>query len=99
MLRAVEFWTLSAISLLVLALVLVNVGLARANSRLQQEVNDRQLYIQQSLQLEGLYRDMVKALADLAVQNKDDRLRDLLARQGITLNVNAPPAAPAGKKK
>ncbi len=80
-------------------LVVVNVVLSRGNARLQQEVNERQAYIQQSLQLEGLYRDMVKALAELAVQNKDERLRALLAAQGITLTVNEPPPAPAARKK
>lgn len=80
-------------------LVVVNVVLSRGNARLQQEINERQAYIQQSLQLEGLYRDMVKALAELAVQNKDERLRALLAAQGITLTVNEPPPAPAGRKK
>lgn len=80
-------------------LVVVNVVLSRGNARLQQEINERQAYIQQSLQLEGLYRDMVKALAELAVQNKDERLRALLAAQGITLTVNDPPPAPAGRKK
>jgi predicted Holliday junction resolvase-like endonuclease len=98
MLRGIEFWILTVVSLLVLALVVVNVGLVGANNRLQQEVNDRQLYIQQSLQLEGLYRDIVKALADLAVQNKDQRLRELLLSQGITLNVQEPPATPGRKK-
>ena len=85
MLRSWQFWTLSGISLVILVLVLVNVFLFRANTRIQQEINERQLYIQQSLQLEGLYRDMVRALAELAVQNKDERLRALLAAQGITV--------------
>ncbi len=98
MLRGAQFWTLSGIALLVLALVLVNISLSRSNARLQQEINERQLYIQQTLQLEGLYRDMVRALAELSVQNKDERLRALLAAQGITVNINEP-AASAGKKK
>ena len=84
--RAAQFWTLSAASVLVLALVLLNVFLSRNNARLQQEVSERQLYIQQTVQLEGLYRDMVRAMAELAVQNKDERLRALLAAQGITIN-------------
>ena len=86
MLKGAQFWLLSGIALLVLALVVVNVFLSRSNARLQQEVNERQLYVQQTLQLEGLYRDMVRALAELAVQNKDERLRALLASQGITVN-------------
>ena len=97
MLKPAQFWTLTIASALVLALVVADVVLARTNARLQQDINERQIYIQQSLQLEGLYRDMVKALAELAVQNKDERLRALLAAQGITLNVTEPP--PAARKK
>ena len=88
MLRSAQFWALSVAALLVLALVLANVFLSRSNAQLQREVNERQLYIQQTLQLEGLYREMVRALAELAVQNKDERLRALLASQGITVNLN-----------
>lgn len=83
--RALQFWSLSVLSFVVLVLVVVNVFLFRANTRIQQEINERQVYIQQSLQLEGLYRDMVRALAELAVQNKDERLKALLAAQGFTL--------------
>ena len=85
MLRAVPFWTLTAMSVVVLALMLVNVFLLRANTGLQQEINERQVYIQQSVQLEGLYRDMVRALAELSIQNRDERLRALLAAQGFTV--------------
>jgi hydrogenase-4 membrane subunit HyfE len=101
LLRPAYFWALTAVSALVLALVLVNVFLFRANTSIQQEINERQIYIQQSLQLEGLYRDMVRALAELAVQNKDERLRALLAAQGLTLTIKEPPtpAAPASRKK
>ena len=88
MLRSAQFWALSVAALLVLALVLANVFISRSNAQLQREVNERQLYIQQTLQLEGLYREMVRALAELAVQNKDERLRALLASQGITVNLN-----------
>ena len=88
MLKGAQFWALSVAALLVLALVLANVFLSRSNAQLQREVNERQLYIQQTLQLEGLYREMVRALAELAVQNKDERLRALLASQGITVNLN-----------
>lgn len=87
MLRAAQFWTLSAFSLVVLALVIVNMLFFRSNTRLQQEINERQLYIQQSMQLEGLYRDIVKALAELSVKNNDEKLKALLSSQGITLKI------------
>jgi len=44
---------------------------------------------------------LVRALAELSIQNKDERLRALLAAQGITLTINdpAPPPAAASRKK
>jgi hypothetical protein len=64
--------------------------------------SERAQYIQQSTQLETLYREMVKALADLSVRNNDRELRDMLAKQGITVSANPPaaaaPPAPEPKK-
>ena len=61
--------------------------------------------IQQTAQLEVLYREIVKALADLSVKNQDAELRGLLTSHGITVTVNPPggsapapaPAEPARK--
>jgi hypothetical protein len=82
---------------LVFVLVLVNMVLYELNRTLQAEVNARQQYIQQSLQLEGLNREIVGAIANLAVRNKDDQLKSMLAQHGITINVGAttPTSAPA----
>jgi hypothetical protein len=79
---------LTGVCTLVMVLALVNVALFQGNAALQAQVSERQVYIQQSLQLEGLYREMVKALAELSAQNSDERLKALLASQGITFNVN-----------
>ena len=62
------------------------------NRQAQAEVNARGQYIQQSAQLEPLYREMVKALADFSVRNNDLQLRELLAKQGITVSANPPTA-------
>ena len=108
MLKRHQFWVLTGVGALVLALVLANMVLFQGNAGLQAQVNERQLYVQQSLQLEGLYREMVKALAELSAQNHDEHLKALLAAQGINFTVNpgtpgaaanAPPvAAPARGK-
>jgi len=60
----------------------------------QIEVNSRQQYIQQSIQLEGLYREIVKALADLSIKNNDKQIRDMLASQGITVTVGGQGVGP-----
>ena len=93
MLQKWEFWTLTTLALLAAIFVVANMLLFTSNRGAQSEVTARQEYIQQSVQLEGLYRDIVKALADLAVRNQDEDLKSLLAAQGISVTINAPPAA------
>lgn len=80
---------------LILVLVVVNMVLVETNRGAQQEISERAQFIQQSAQLENLNREIVTALANLAVQNNDDQLRTILAQQGITIN---PSGAPAGGK-
>jgi hypothetical protein len=100
MLKTYQYWILTALAALSLLLVVLDITLVHRNQTLRSEVDRRGQYIQQSVQLQGLYRDIVKALADLAVRNKDDQLRDLLTKQGINVTVNppaAPPASPPAK--
>lgn len=80
---------------LVLALVAANLTLASLNRDLQADVTLRQQYVQQSVQLEGLYREIVRALAELGARNNDDAVRGLLARHGISYAVTPTAAAPA----
>jgi hypothetical protein len=99
---------LSGIAVLGLVFVVVNIVLFLGNRTIQGEVNDRQQFINQSLQLDRLNRELIAALANLAARNNDDQLRNLLASHGITFTVNQPtstaPAtsgvpAPAGRTK
>ena len=93
MLKGWQFWLLTLLALAAAALAAVNMWLVTANRTLQTEVSARAQYVQQTAQLELLYREIVKALADLAVKNNDQQLRLMLGAQGIT--INAPAAAPA----
>lgn len=85
------------IAVLGVVLVLTNMILFERNRTLQEEVSARAQYIQQTVQLEGLHRELVNAIANLSVRNKDDALRTILTQQGITINMGQPPpgAAPA----
>jgi len=94
MLKRSEFWILTVLALVGAALAVTNMMLFQGNRAVQNEVAGRQQFVQQSLQLEGLYREMVKALADLSIKTQDGDLRTLLAGQGITISV-APNAAAA----
>ncbi len=86
---------LTLLSLLCAAAVAGILSLTALNRTAQSEVNVRQQFVQQSLQLETLYRDIVRTLAELAARNNDAQVRDLLARHGITYSANPAPAAAA----
>ena len=78
-----------------IVLILANMILFGWNRSLQREVDSRAQFIQQTVQLEGLQREIVNAIANLSVRNKDDALKSILTQQGITINVNPVPTTPA----
>jgi hypothetical protein len=86
--------TVTFIAIICFALMLVNVALAYTNAAARNEVAQRAQFVQQSIQLEGLYKEIARALAELGARNNDADVKALLQRHGITYNVN-PPAAPA----
>ena len=98
MLKQWEFWTVTTLALVAAIFMVANLLLFTTLRTVKAEVAARQEYIQQTVQLETLYREIVKALADLSVRNRDEDLRALLSAQGISVMVNAPAtssAAPA----
>ena len=69
------------------------------NRSVQTEVNRRQQFVNQSIQLGRISDALIRALAAAVVNSKDDQLRELLAQNGITINAagepeKAPPSAP-----
>lgn len=86
---------LTALSALVLLLVLVNILIALGNQSIQAEVAERQQEIAQTIQLETLHRQLITVLANMALKTNDERLKKLLAESGINLDggLGAPPAA------
>jgi len=78
----------------VLALVIANIVLVQTNRGLARENVEKQQFIQGTVTLEALNKEIVNALVELSVKKQDDQLRALLAANGITFNVN-PPANPA----
>lgn len=107
MLKPWQFKLLTGLGVVAVLLIVANGILFTNNRAVQIEANNRQQYIQQSATLEGLYRDIVRALAELAVKNNDTQLRQMLSAQGINITVNqpapeavaAPAPAPAPAKK
>src|SRR6266850_699233 len=85
---------LAALGVLMIVLVLVNILLSLGNQSLRAEVNERQQFLTQSIQLEGLHREIITVLATVALKTNNDQLKSLLASQGI--NFGQPPPPPAG---
>jgi hypothetical protein len=87
---------LTIVAALILVLVLADVLLGLGNQSLRQEVSERQQFIAQSMQLEGLHREIITTLAAVALKTNDEKLKGLLASQGISFD--ADPGV-AGKSK
>jgi hypothetical protein len=92
-----QFWLLTALASICTALIGANMYRFSENRVLQAEVNQRTQFIQQTVPLEGLNREIVGALAQLAVRNQDDQIRSMLASLGISMTETpSAPAAPTG---
>ena len=90
---------LNVIGFLTLILVFVNMFLLVGNQSLQRIVAERQQVIMHSIQIQGPAREVISALASLAVRSDDEQLKQLLAKHGITVSVNPTPPAGAPKGK
>ena len=90
-----RFWLLNALGGIALVLVIANMVLYHGNREAQQAFATRAEFIQRSRQIEPLYRDIVRALAELAAKEKDEQIRQLLGSQGINVTVNPPNEAQA----
>lgn len=92
----IQFWVLTALSGALLALVVTNAVLLSGNVASQREVNARQQVIQQGVQREAIYRELVRDLADLTVARDDVQIRALLQSQGITVKAPQQSAGQVG---
>ncbi len=92
LLHSWQWRVLTVCGVVLLILIVTNMALFLGNRDKQVNINSRQQYIQQSLVLEGLNRDIINALANLAVRNKDVQIADLLTAHGITITASQPAA-------
>jgi type II secretory pathway component PulM len=74
---------LSGISLI---LVVVYLVMSQQNRSLQAEVNQRQQFINQSIEFSRVNNALIQTIARNAVAGNDDKLRALLTQNGITIN-------------
>lgn len=85
------YWMTVGLSAAAGALIVAYIILVQDNRTVQAEVNRRQQFINQSIQLGRVNEALIRALAAAAVSNNDDKLRDLLAENGITINASGEP--------
>lgn len=90
-----QYWIVTLLAALCLAATAANAALSLRSRTAQAEVAQRQQFVQQSVQLEGLYKEIVRALAELAARNNDEDVRGMLQRHGISYSVNVAPATAA----
>ena len=90
--RTIGFWTATALASLAVLLVLVDGWLVTSNEGVRADVNGRQQYINQSIQLSRLNQELVNELGSLAAKN-NAAIRQLLAESGITVVGQAPAGA------
>ena len=97
---------LVALSGITLILVIAYIVVIQDNRSIQAEINQRQQFINQSIQLGRVNEALIRALA--ANAGKDDKLRELLAQNGISINATTgaperetppPSPAPAGAQR
>jgi|SRR3954464_3938613 hypothetical protein len=75
-----------------LLLVIADFMLVQQNRTLQVEVNRRQRLVNEGTQIARITSLLARHIAVAAVNNHDDRLRELLSRNGITMNPTPNPA-------
>ena len=94
--------TLSGIALV---LFVANAWMVNNSQALQRQIADRQVQISNGVQLSQLNAEMVRTLGTAIVSKNDMKIKDMLAKHGITVSTDkdaakkgaAPAAAPAAE--
>jgi hypothetical protein len=72
----------------------VNFVLGQSIRSIQADVNQRQQFINQGIRLNRINEGLIRMIAQTAINDGDDNLRDVLTRNGIT--VSRPSTTPSG---
>jgi len=89
---------LNLIGFVTFLLVFANMFLTVSNQSLQRAIADRQQLIMRSLQMQGTAREVITAMANLAVRTDDEQLKQVLSSHGINVTIN-PSASRSSKEK
>ena len=96
MLTKWQFWLLTALAMIAAAVIALNMVRFTQNRQLQLEVAQRAQFVQQTAALETLNREIVSALAQVAVRGPDEQIRSMLSTLGISVTENPSSSAPVG---
>jgi hypothetical protein len=77
-----------------LVLTIVDFVLVEGNRSLQAGIDRRQRLINEGTQLARVSGSLVRHIAVAAMTNHDEKLRELLSRNGITINLTPKPGDP-----
>lgn len=91
------YWGTTALSFLVLVLVVSGIVLHSQNLALQADVNQRAQQINVAQNFAQLLQGVVQNLAAAAVEKNDTAIRALLETEGLKLNQPAAKAEPTDK--
>lgn len=89
------YWLMNILGAAALVLVIANVVLFTENRALQQQVGERQQFISDTVRVERLNGQLIQVVAETSASTGDGQLRDLLADNGVTFQVNEAAAAAA----
>ncbi len=89
-----QFFLLSGLGTVALALAMTTIVLFNGNRSAQDAFTTRAQYIKQSQQLEPVYQGLIRGLAELSVKRSDAQLGELLSSQGITFSAKLQEANP-----
>ena len=87
-----EYWSLSALAVTSIMLVVINISMAQQNREMRQQVGQRQLFIAQTVPIEKLNKQIINSIARVAMETEDSALHHLLKEQGIQVRAAGDPA-------
>jgi len=88
-------WVVVALTGAALLMTITTIAMSSGNRALQRDAALRQQEVNQALQLAPLNTQLIQALAVMSVQRNDQQIAKILADNGITVQLNPPPATAA----
>jgi len=92
-----QFVITTLLAALVLAAAVWLITALESNRSLEKEIQGKAMQVQNAQQLAMVRNNLLQVMGQVSVQNP--KMRALLERHGVTVNVQNPPQQPAAPKK